>query len=471
MDVELPSSTCPNCERLAREFADYKAQSEKRIAFLEAKIEELTRRGSRQAAPFRKQETPLKKAKKPGRKKGSRHGDHSHRAVPERIDEVITVELPKCCPHCQATDVESTDTKVQYQTDIPQTIIVRQFNIEVGECGSCGKAVRGRHELQTSNATDAAGSQFGPNVHATITVMNKELGLSHGKCKRLLMMMFPELKISRGTVYQSMERTAKRLEKADQKLRDEAKEAVTAIPDETGWRCGGRPAWLHAAVLKFADQRGRSVIYHIDETRSSKPIIELLGEEWSGTSTHDGCRIYNKLKNAKHQQCMQHLIRRCREVGSIALGSAKNLSSQILDLINRAFSIRRAGRGHRMDIFARIKATAQIGRELEEIVSRNYQWKPNRILAKYMASYDWLVWFGFAIDLDREATNSLAEQAIRPAVVNRKVWGGNRTILGAKVQSILMTCIQTCKARLIEPFEVIKSALFSTKTIIIPNLR
>jgi hypothetical protein len=80
MDVELPSSTCPNCERLAREFADYKAQSEKRIALLEAKIEELTRRGSRQAAPFRKQETPLKKAKKPGRKKGSRHGDHSHRA-------------------------------------------------------------------------------------------------------------------------------------------------------------------------------------------------------------------------------------------------------------------------------------------------------------------------------------------------------------------------------------------------------
>jgi hypothetical protein len=77
MDIELPSSTCPNCERF-----------EKRIAFLETKIEELTRRWSRQAAPFRKQETLLKKGKKPGRKKGSRHGDHSHHAVPERIDDL-----------------------------------------------------------------------------------------------------------------------------------------------------------------------------------------------------------------------------------------------------------------------------------------------------------------------------------------------------------------------------------------------
>ena len=44
-----------------------------------------------------------------------------------------------------------------------------------------------------------------------------------------------------------------------------------------------------------------------------------------------------------------------------------------------------------------------------------------------------------------EATNWLAEQAIRPAVVNRKVWGGNRTESGAKAQGILSSVWQTCK--------------------------
>lgn len=43
-----------------------------------------------------------------------------------------------------------------------------------------------------------------------------------------------------------------------------------------------------------------------------------------------------------------------------------------------------------------------------------------------------------------DATNWRAEQAIRPAVVNRKVWGGNRTEAGAKAQGVLMSVLRTC---------------------------
>jgi len=46
-----------------------------------------------------------------------------------------------------------------------------------------------------------------------------------------------------------------------------------------------------------------------------------------------------------------------------------------------------------------------------------------------------------------DATNWRAEQAIRPAVVNRKVWGGNRTDAGAKAQSVLMSVLQTARLR------------------------
>jgi hypothetical protein len=45
------------------------------------------------------------------------------------------------------------------------------------------------------------------------------------------------------------------------------------------------------------------------------------------------------------------------------------------------------------------------------------------------------------------ATNFLAEQAIRPAVVNRKMSGGNNTSRGAHTQEVLMTVLHTARKR------------------------
>lgn len=37
------------------------------------------------------------------------------------------------------------------------------------------------------------------------------------------------------------------------------------------------------------------------------------------------------------------------------------------------------------------------------------------------------------------------EQAIRPALVNRKVWGGNRTAAGAHAWGVLMSIFDACR--------------------------
>jgi transposase len=63
-----------------------------------------------------------------------------------------------------------------------------------------------------------------------------------------------------------------------------------------------------------------------------------------------------------------------------------------------------------------------------------------------------------------DATNWRAEQALRPAVVNRKVWGGNRTERGAEAQSILMTVCQTARKRGLEPMHWISNALLAPHT-------
>lgn len=52
-----------------------------------------------------------------------------------------------------------------------------------------------------------------------------------------------------------------------------------------------------------------------------------------------------------------------------------------------------------------------------------------------------------------DATNWQAEQAIRPAVVNRKVWGGNRTWRGAATQSRMMSVLRTASQQGIDAID------------------
>lgn len=67
-----------------------------------------------------------------------------------------------------------------------------------------------------------------------------------------------------------------------------------------------------------------------------------------------------------------------------------------------------------------------------------------------------------------DATNWRAEQAMRPAVVNRKVWGGNRTESGALAQSRIMSVMQTCKQRLAAPIDFILHQLLSPTPLALP---
>jgi hypothetical protein len=96
--------------------------------------------------------------------------------------------------------------------------------------------------------------------------------------------------------------------------------------------------------------------------------------------------------------------------------------------------------------------------ELEHVISERFTYEPNRRLAKHISNQG-IHWFWFLIDPTIQATNHWAEQAIRPAVVNRKVWGGNRTWLGAQAQGILMSVIRTCGQRAIDPFAFLINVL------------
>lgn len=438
----------PSYEELAAENRRLKAQ----IQELMLLIEKLRRETKRQAAPFRKQEEPAAEPKKPGRKSGRRHGPHAHRIVPPRIDETYDVPLPEHCRHCGSRQVRESHVAPQYQTEIPRTVIYRQFDVHIGVCERCGHAVQGRHRLQTSTARGAAASQLGANVHAALAIVNKQLGLSHGKSVKLLGMLFEGLSIARGTSARSIARTAQRCEPAYEQLRKDIRGSPQVVPDETGWRVGGRTAWLHAFVGR------RETCYVIDPTRSGEPAERLLGWAWSGTLVHDGWSVYDQFTQAAHQQCLAHLQRRCEELLETAVRGAVRLPRAVLGLIDRAYALRRAWRGHRLSGDALAERGLGLACELEQLARGRFTHEPNRRLAGHLLNHA-MHWFWFLVDPTIDATNYRGEQAIRPAVVNRKVWGGNRTWQGARWQGILTSVIRTCEQRALHSFDFLINAL------------
>ncbi len=297
--------SCPGCRVLQRRLHDLQAENER----LRRQLEEATRAGKRQAAPFAKG-PPQPEPKRPGRKPGPDYGPKAHRQPPAHIDEVHEAPLPRACPGCGGP-VEETHVAHQYQVEIPRRPIHRQFNVHVGRCGRCHRRLQGRHPLQTSDALGAAASQLGPDAQAAVVELNKQGGLSHGKVVRCLDSLF-DIDLSRGGSVHTVLRAGRRCEPVYEAIRQDVGQSDWVVPDETGWRVGGLPAWLHAVVGPQA------TAYAIDPTRSGAVAEAILGLDYDGTMIHDGWSPYDQFKDAQHQQCLNHLLRRAEEMAAIA---------------------------------------------------------------------------------------------------------------------------------------------------------
>jgi transposase len=65
-----------------------------------------------------------------------------------------------------------------------------------------------------------------------------------------------------------------------------------------------------------------------------------------------------------------------------------------------------------------------------------------------------------------DATNWRAEQALRPAVVTRKVWGGNRTARGAQTQQVLASLLRTIQQRELDAAALLTDILRAPEPIV-----
>lgn len=426
------------------------AGQQRRIEELERRIDEQRRRGKRQAAPFSKGE-PKAQPRRPGRKPGSEYGRQAVREIPGRIDETIEVGCPVYCPHCHGpVSLESTDR--QYQVDLPpvrpRTI---EFVLHWGHCQSCGRRVQGRHPRQVSDAVRVGQVHLGPGVVGLAASLQKVGGLSYGKITHLLA-QWMGLSVARSTLCRALARLAKKARPTYDGLVAAIRGSPVVYPDETGWRVGGIPAWLWAVT------NGRETVYAIHRGRGYAEAASILGEDFAGHLVADGWAPYRCFEEATLQTCLAHLLRRCHEMLETATRGAVRFPRQVQSHLQHALVLRDRRDAGEIGEHGLKVAKGRLQASLGRTIRGRFTNPDNGRLARHLLRYEKAL-FVFLEHPGMEATNWPSEHAIRPAVVNRKSAGGNRSYRGAETQAVLMSLLRTAHQKDLDPRSLFTSIL------------
>jgi transposase len=417
---------------------------------LKEELEAARRASARQAAPFSRgtrEATP----RRPGRKPGAAHGRHAHRPPPTCIDETYDATLPAQCPDCDGA-VRETGIATQYQEELPvQRPLVRAFHVHIGQCTQCRRRVQGRHPLQTSDALGAAAAQLGPQAIAFAVLLNKRCGLSYGKIAALLRDRFG-LRVTCGGLVQAVHRAGRRAQPTYDHLAATVRGSPVVTADETSWRVDADLQWLWAFVTPA------TTVYAIQPGRGLAQAAVIIGQDYPGVLVRDGWQSYRQFTHAAHQTCVAHLLRRCRVL--LLDYPQQPFVTAVKAILQAALRTRaqyRAGTlsAHGLAV-ARGQYLERLGRLLERTPSRRL--RVRRFQAHLIVEYDAI--FSFLFDPTLDATNWRAEQALRPAVVTRKMCGGgNRTARGAQSQQVLASVLRTADQRGLDATDLFVSLL------------
>jgi transposase len=270
------------------------------------------------------------------------------------------------------------------------------------------------------------------------------------------------LGVTPGGVTGAVARAARRAQPTYQSLTAGVRASPVVAPDETGWRVGGVKAWLWAFV---GDQ---VTVYRVAGGRGYQDATQVLGEDYAGVLERDGWAPYRRFAHARHQSCLAHLLRRCRELVADADRGQARTPHAVRRILEHALTLRDAHQAGAVDAITLAAGADRLGAQVDKLVAGATHYPPNRRLLNHLAGEREHL-FTFLRVPGVQATNWRAEQAIRPAVVCRKTWGGNRTRTGADTWQVLTSVLRTATQQGRDPVELL-ARLLQAPTPIVADL-
>jgi len=358
--------------------------------------------------------------------------------------------------------VEETTVATQYQEDLPPvTSVTRRFDIHLGCCTACQRRVQPRHPLQTSDALGAAAVQLGPQAVAVAVSLNKQFGLSFGKIAMLFRDRFG-LTVTRGALVRALHRAAAQAQPTYAALCETVRTSPVVVPDETGWKVAAVLHWLWV----FAT--ATTTVYAIRAGRGFADAAAVLGVDFAGALSRDGWAPYRQFTQAAHQTCLAHLLRRCRLL-QVDHPRAR-FPARVAQVLQHALTVRDRAAAGAISAHGAAVARGHLIAQLVTVLEQPGTIPDVQRFARHL-DVEFTAVFSFLFDPTIDATNWRAEQALRPAVITRKVCGGgNRTRRGADTQQVLASVLRTAQQRGLDTTAVLSTLLRSPTLMVSPAL-
>jgi len=323
---------------------------------------------------------------------------------------------------------------------------ITEYRLHEYRCSTCGETV-----WVDLGPGVVEGQLFGPRLQALVAYMKGSLHASYtgleAFCREVL-----DIEVSRSHVCNTIARVNDALAKPYEELAEHVPAEPVLNIDESGWKDKGVKYWIWVFSTSLIS------LFHIDRSRGSKVLEEILGKTYNGTIVSDFFSAYVKYANRLQQFCLAHLIRDIKFLTTLPSEADRAFGRRLLIDFRRLFHLwhlRQKIPKARFDRVAlRIKARVL---HVAGACAAGERSK-SRTLAKRLTKHGEAI-FRFLFDPAVEPTNNIAERGIRAAVIDRRITQGSRSKRGRQWNARIWTALGTCRKQGRSAWRFLQNAL------------
>lgn len=417
------------------------AKLTKQVEDLQAQLAKSKKNSSNSSKPPSSDIVNPKKTSSPKgtgkRRAGAQPGHDKHERKPfdpEEIDQTHDYRLD-ACPDCGGYLIEAdTPPRIIDQIELETKPI--RIDRHQGLPYWCSKCQKIHYAPLPSEVKK--GGLIGPGLTALIGYMKGVCHASFSTIRKYLRDV-AGVTISRGQLRKIMGKVSQALEEPWLQLLGMLPFEEILNVDETGHKDNGDQFWT------WCFRAHDYTLFKIADTRGSKVLFEVLGEEFNGVLGCDYFSAYRKYMKdcgVLVQFCLAHLIRDLKFLAAYPEKETRAYGQRLLDAVRDMF-----GLIHRRDGISEAEFDKALAEQREIILNPAANDAPDKchvrpIVKRFVENGD--SYFRFITTPGIEPTNNLAEQAIRFVVIDRRITQGTRSDEGQRWCERIWSVVATC---------------------------
>jgi len=435
MAKEAPTP-CPHCQELQSSLDQLRGEL---IEVKKQLAQALKNSSTSSKPPSSDIVKPSKSRRGKGRSKRPQGGQLGHPRH-ERLDfpphdvEVHSYRLDHC-PDCgHRLEEAQTAPRIIQQVELPdQPIHVEEHQGLAFWCRRCQVV-----HYAPLPAVVERGGLLGPRLTALVAYLKGVCHASFSTIRKFLRDVVG-FTVSRGQLAKVIAKVSDSLATLYAQLEEALAQQSRLNVDETGHKDNGERFWT------WCFRAETFTVFHIDASRGSGVLLEILGEDFQGVLGCDYFSAYRKYMREfgiEVQFCLAHLIRDVKYLLTLPDEQEQAYGQRLRDALRKLFAVI-----HQRELWPQAKFALALESARKRILRLAMEGVPAGKHAQNLANRfrkHGEAYFRFVTTPGIEPTNNLAEQAIRFVVIDRHITQGTRSSTGRRWSERIWTVIASC---------------------------